>query len=232
MSSPAISPRTFTVSGSTWRPSLFTRGCGAALLCLRALDRMQSISLIVLASSPETATKLDVPSYRNVLEEQAEALPVEVIVAYWNADGHPPQGPADPAIPHVQGDGLLGAPGWNQGGLWRSLDRTRFGQVLSFFRTCPGRRSAQRPGSRSGDCRSEAAKRTSLVAGSPMALPGACGRSEPGHVRRFLRAHGRSPLNLYRCSHDPQCTGITARPRSSGLDLRGASRCRRRCAAR
>ena len=70
---------------------------------------MQSISLIVLASSPGAATKLDLSPYRRVLQERAGAAPVEMIIATAALDQHAPLPGIDPAIRQVRGDGRVGA---------------------------------------------------------------------------------------------------------------------------
>ena len=70
---------------------------------------MQSISLIVLASSPGAAAKLDLSPYRRVLQEWVGAAPVETIIAAAGEDQHAPLSGMDPAIRQVWGNGRVGA---------------------------------------------------------------------------------------------------------------------------
>lgn len=70
---------------------------------------MQSISLIVLASSPDALDKLDIPSYRRFLEARSVSLPVETIVAAAGEGQKTIASGIDPSIRQVCGDGLVGA---------------------------------------------------------------------------------------------------------------------------
>ena len=69
---------------------------------------MQSISLIVLMSSPGAAAKLDILSCRRVLQEQAGEAPVEIILAGAVDDRDPPLTGVDPTIVPAQGEGPVG----------------------------------------------------------------------------------------------------------------------------